>query len=109
MAAKETYRPGPALEMLRSISALAEAGSRASLVHMSAEEGLRSCQPPEPFLPVGTANGQSELSYGEVARGVLMRTAGSQSKLGSAVNGAAAGLAVVTIAVLGMWLFLVSY
>ena len=38
-----------------------------------------------------------------------MRNAGSQSKLGSAVNGAAAGLAVVTIAALGMWLFLVSY
>ena len=39
----------------------------------------------------------------------LMRTAGSQSKLGAAVNGAAVGLAVVTIAVLGMWLFLVSF
>ena len=38
-----------------------------------------------------------------------MRTAESQSKLGAAVNGAAAGLAVVTIAALGMWLFLVSY
>ena len=78
-------------------------------MHMSAEEGLRSCQPPEPFSPVGTANGQSELSYRNVARGILMRTAGSQSKLGAAVNGAAVGVAVVTIAVLGMWLFLVSF
>jgi hypothetical protein len=33
----------------------------------------------------------------------------SQSKLGAAVNGAAAGLALVTIAILGMWLLLVSY
>jgi hypothetical protein len=38
-----------------------------------------------------------------------MRIAGSQSKLGAAVNGAAAGVAVVTIAILGMWLLLVSY
>ena len=71
--------------------------------------GLRSCQPLEPFLPFGTANGQSELSYREFARGVLMSAAGSQSKFDAAVNRAAAGVAVITIAALGMWLFLVSF
>ena len=38
-----------------------------------------------------------------------MRTAGSQSKLDAAVNGAAAGIFVLTLAILGMWLILVSY
>jgi len=38
-----------------------------------------------------------------------MRTDASQSKLAAAINGAATGLTVVTIAVVGMWLLLASY
>jgi hypothetical protein len=38
-----------------------------------------------------------------------MRIAGPHPKLGAAINGAAAGVAVVTIAILGMWLLLVSF
>jgi hypothetical protein len=49
------------------------------------------------------------LSYREFARGVLMSAARSQSKFDAAVNRAAAGVAVITIAALGMWLFLVSF
>ena len=60
-----------------------------------------------PFL--GTALAGQMLRYREVARGVLMRTGGSQTKHGVAVRGAAAGLAVVTVAILCMWLLLVSY
>ena len=60
-----------------------------------------------PFF--GTALAGQMLRYREDARGVLMRTTGSRTKLGAAVRGAAAGLAVVTVAILCMWLLLVSY
>jgi hypothetical protein len=38
-----------------------------------------------------------------------MRTASFQSMFSAAFNGAAAGLAVVTMAILAIWLLLVSY
>ena len=60
-----------------------------------------------PFF--GTALASQMLRYREVARGVLMRTSASQTKLGVAVRGAAAGSPVVTVAILTMWLLLVSY
>jgi hypothetical protein len=91
-----------------SVSWLDVSGACRSIISSAASRSARTLANLQSFA-VGTANGQSELSYDKVARGFLMRTAGSQSKLAAAVNGAAAGLAVVTIAVLGMWLFLVSY
>jgi hypothetical protein len=66
-----------------------------------------------PENPRGTFFGTSMacrmLSYREVTRGVLMRTIGFQPMLSAAFNGAAAGLAVVAMAILTMWLLLVSY
>jgi hypothetical protein len=38
-----------------------------------------------------------------------MRIGDSQSTLSAAFNGAAAGLTVVTMAIIAMWLLLVSY